>query len=283
MPPLPPSISPEVLLDRYDLFFLDAYGVLVDARGPLRGAAQFIENLKARGKEMQLLSNDASRLPASIAKRLQGFGLPVEEQEISSSGMLLAPYFAEAGLRGRSTVVLGPEESMAMVEAAGGVLVALGDDDAEVVVVADEAGFDLLPGIEAVLTTILRRLDRGQSVALVLPNPDLIYPKEDDGYGLGVGAIALWLEKAIQIRHPGLGIRFVHLGKPDGRAFCMAAARASSFDPARTVMLGDQLPTDVAGAAAFGIDSVLLGSGLTRLDERIAEVTPRPTWICEGL
>ena len=52
--PSPTQTSVRELLDHYDTFFLDAYGVLVTGRGPLQGAAPFIELLRAERGRFQL-------------------------------------------------------------------------------------------------------------------------------------------------------------------------------------------------------------------------------------
>ncbi|HEY0715794.1 MAG TPA: hypothetical protein VGF45_24130, partial [Polyangia bacterium] len=49
------------LLERYETFFLDAYGVLVRSSGALPGAAEFLARLRQAGRPHFILSNDASR------------------------------------------------------------------------------------------------------------------------------------------------------------------------------------------------------------------------------
>jgi ribonucleotide monophosphatase NagD (HAD superfamily) len=51
----------------------------------------------------------------------------------------------------------------------------------------------------------------------------------------------------------------------------------------RVVLIGDQLATDIRGANDFGIDSALVGTGLTRLEREWADDDPRPDWLLETL
>ena len=136
----PPEISVEELLGRYDVFFIDAYGVLVSSGGALPGAASFLRRLAAAGKESLIVSNDASRSPATSAARYGRFGLPVEADRILTSGLLLGDHFAAAGLRGARCIVLGTDDSEAYVRDAGGEVVRPDDDSAKVLVVADDDG-----------------------------------------------------------------------------------------------------------------------------------------------
>jgi HAD superfamily hydrolase (TIGR01450 family) len=257
----PPRTTVEQLLERYDGFLLDAYGVLVDGSGPLPGAASFLQTLIDGGRSFVVLSNDASRLPETAASRYRGFGLPIDPDHMVTSGSLLPAHFEQAGLQGRRCIVLGPEDSLRMVRSAGGEPTEASDDAASVIVVCDDAGYPFLPAIEATISSALRRLDRGEPVHLVLPNPDLTYPKAPGEVGLTSGSVAMVIEAALRVRFGDDAPRFTALGKPHGPIFAAGCERLGT-DPVRVVMLGDQLGTDIAGASAFGLDSVLVGTGL---------------------
>ncbi|MCP5152128.1 MAG: HAD hydrolase-like protein [Ectothiorhodospiraceae bacterium] len=264
------------------MLLLDGYGVLVDGSGALPGAAAFLRRLGAVGREHLLLSNDASRLPETTAARYRALGVPIPLDRILTSGMLLVDHFASADLVARPCVALGPEDSRRLVERAGGQLVTPGDDAAEVVVLCDDDGYPFLPTLEAVVSALVRRIDRGDAVHLVLPNPDLTYPKAPGQIGIAAGAAALVVEAALRLRFGDAAPRFTALGKPHPPIFAAARRQLGLGAEARTVMVGDQLATDIAGANAAGIDSVLIGSGLSRLDALPLD-GPRPTWTLAGL
>jgi ribonucleotide monophosphatase NagD (HAD superfamily) len=189
-------------------------------------------------------------------------GLAIETDRIITSGSLLKGYFAQNRLTGSRCVVLGPEDSVRYVELAGG-LVVTPDDEFDVVVIGDESGFPFLDTVDSVLTGLIRKLDHGENVHLVLPNPDLIYPKSDRDFGITGGGIALILEAALQQRYPGkCNLHFDRLGKPYDVIFKEALRRSGTRN---MVMIGDQLATDIRGARAFGLDSVLVASGITNM------------------
>jgi HAD superfamily hydrolase (TIGR01459 family) len=278
----PPSITVDELLARYDLFLLDAYGVLVSSAGPLPGAAAFLERLIAAGKEFLIVSNDASRLPATTAARYRRFGLPVPVERILTSGMLLAEHYAQHRLAGARTIVLGTEDSCTYVREAGGVVVPAHDDSAEVLVVADDDGYNFLDTLNTVVTVLLRRLGRGARTHLVLPNPDVVFPRGEDAFGITAGGIAAVLEAVIRLRDHSGSHRFIPLGKPHPPLFAAAAKRYDGVDRRRMVMLGDQLHTDIAGAVGFGLDAVLVETGVARFHQ-LAESDVRPTYLLPGL
>jgi HAD superfamily hydrolase (TIGR01450 family) len=279
---LPASIDLEGLLARYEVLLLDAYGVLVDAGGALEGARDLIEAIGRHGRRFLVVTNDASRSPETMSRRFGRLGLSIGPEQIVSSGSLLMPYFAAHGLGGSRCVVLGSDDCREYVRAAGGVVVPLETDDREVrvVVLGLHTGEGLLAALDRVLTICLRKIDRGEALALLLPNPDLIYPSGEGAYGVASGSFAVLLEAAIGIRAPEAAISFVRLGKPNAPIF-EAALRRAGCDSSRVVMVGDQLETDIRGARGAGIDSVLVTFGVTRRVEEGLPPELRPTYLLE--
>ena len=240
------------------MVLLDAYGVLVTSGGPLPGAAAFIARLNAGDTPYFIVSNDASRLPETAARRYQGFGLAIDESRFITSGQVLTDWFAREGIAGARCVVLGTADSRTYVERAGGRPVDH-TEPFEVVVIADESGFPFLEVVDGVLSAMIRAFDAGQAVRLVCANPDLVYPKPS-GFGIASGSVALVLEAALELRYPGRGPRFERLGKPFPALFEAALRRSGTRD---MVMVGDQLETDIRGARGFGLDAVLVSTGVS--------------------
>ena len=272
----------DALLARYDAFLLDSYGVLVDSERALPGAIAFVERLEHENKAWLVLSNDASRLTATSARRYRRLGLPIDEERILTSGDLLAPHVASRGLQGARGIVLGPDDSCELVRRAGMEVVAYDHPAPDAVFVCDDEGYPFLPAVEQVISTIIARTEAKQPVDLVLPNPDVVYPRSPGRIGITAGSVALVIEAALRLRLSSRCPAFARLGKPHRPMFDEAVARLRLDDRHRTVMLGDQIATDIAGACAFGIDSVLLGTGLTDTRAELGE-GPHPTWLLHTL
>ena len=267
------------LIEQYSALLFDAYGVLVDKAGPLAGACELVSHLNTAGRTYFVLTNSASRLPGNMASGLQEMGLEVPAERLITSGMLLEPYFEAQALTGKACAVLGTNESVEYVKLAGGMPVPAGED-AEVIVIADQAGFPFVETIDAVLSALFRRLDVGQSVHLVLCNPDLVYPFSPGRYGITAGSLAAMLEAVLRERYHDRGLDFVRLGKPYSPIFEEASRRAGTRD---MVMFGDQLATDILGARRFGIDSALVLSGLARESTADWPEDMTPNYVLESL
>lgn len=263
------------LIERYELILFDAYGVLVHSAGALPGAGETIARLNKLGQPYAVLTNDASKLPATAAARYQGFGLDIPVERIIASGLLLQAYFERHQLNGARCIVLGTPDSHLFVEQAGGKIVPA-DSPCDVLVVGDENGFNFVETVDATLSSLFRTIDAGQRVRLVLPNPDLIFPHGEDRFGIAAGSVALIFEAALRRRYPQrTDLVFDRLGKPHGDLYETAMAR---YGTRNAVMIGDQLETDIAGAVACGIDSALIATGVSMVDNATSASAIRPTF-----
>ena len=270
-----PRVCIGQLIERYDAVLFDAYGVLVHSDGALPGASETIATLNSTRKPYAIVTNDASKLPDTAAKRYQGFGLDIPSERILSSGMLLRDYFERHGLHGAACTVLGTDGSRHFVEQAGGTVVPA-TEACDVLVIGDENGFSFVETVDAALSSLFRAIDQGRKVRLVVPNPDLIFPHGHGGFGIAAGSVALIFEAALQRRYPERDdLIFDRLGKPQPDLYHSAI---SMLGARNAVMIGDQLETDIAGAVASGIDSVLIATGVAHVDKSVPVSGIRPTY-----
>lgn len=265
------------LIATYDGILLDAYGVLVDAAGALPGARELCTTMVDRGIRFAVVTNDASRSQATYVRRFTKLGLTIAADQIITAGSLLPAYFQTRGLAGARTLVLGTADSHAFVVEGGGIPVALTPGiEIDAVAICDDAGTPFLDGIELALSAIIRAVEAGRRPALVLPNPDLVYPKGGGELGFTAGAMALLVEAALARRFPDHPLVFDRLGKPGPELFLAGKQR---LGVERVVMIGDQLETDIAGARAAGLDAALL-AGISRWNPRAAIA---PTYLLADL
>lgn len=283
MPQLPTTTALE-LSERYDVVLFDAYGVLVRSDGAIEGAAELITRLNAAAKPYFVLTNDSSRLISTSAARYHEVGLDIPVERVITSGSLLTRYYREHDLIGAPSLVLGEGDAVEYVRRAGGEVIAPSPDArAEVIVIGELSSSDLGAVLNDILTVTLRAIDAGRPPRLVLPNPDLIYPRSADTYGLTAGSIARMFEVILADRYPGREpITFDRLGKPHPFIYEEGAVLAG-VDKSQMVMIGDQLATDVRGALDFGVDAALVRTGLTSLDNLGDDWPCTPTWLVSSL
>jgi ribonucleotide monophosphatase NagD (HAD superfamily) len=281
-------VNLDYLFRTYRAFFIDAYGVLVTSSGALPGARDFIERLKSERREYFILTNDASRLPETAAAFYAKQGLEIPVERVLTSGLAVGEAFREAGLHQPRCAVLGTADSLEIIRRSGAITIeAHPDAEYDAVVIADDSGFEIIPTLNALLTSVHRMIKRGKMPRLFLPNPDLLYPRGEDAFGFTSGSVARLFELGLERLHPhpapDLSLKFTPIGKPEPFLFEMALARAGVARH-EAVMIGDQLTTDVLGANRVGLASVLMATGLTQLPlpENLAPER-KPTYIMTRL
>lgn len=277
---LPATITTEEIAERYEAVLLDSSGVLVNEQGALEGASEFLELLQSSSIPYLVVTNDASRLPESAARRYQRMGLSVEVEQILSSGMLVADHLRQAGLDDQPACVLGTREARQFLVREKVPLVEAGDDRARSLIVADTGDYDFVDAVEKSISMLLRALREDRPLELVCPNPDLLYPSGPDSVGFTAGAIVALIEASVRSRFPGRPIEFTRLGKPHPALFERAVAILGTR---KVVMVGDQLQTDIRGACDFGVDSVLLTRDISDVAAAINFAGQRPTFMMKSL
>ena len=267
-----PRVTLDDLIDRYNVILFDAYGVLAGSKSVVPGAVEAIDRLNELGKPYYVLTNDASALPETTAARYSRMGLYIDADRIITSGSLLPRHFQESGLTGSRCVVLGTDDSARYVEAARGCMVSC-VQEFDTLVLGDQSWPKFLETANRVLTALFNKIDKGQGVNLVLPNPDLIYP-DGNGFGFASGTAAMMFESALALRYPGRSdLRFTRLGKPHAAMFEEALRRSGTMD---MVMIGDTPETDIRGANDFGIASALVETGTAAVDVSLLPRADRP-------
>ncbi|PJN08092.1 TIGR01458 family HAD-type hydrolase [Streptomyces sp. CB01635] len=232
---------------------IDIDGVLTVSWEPLPGAVEAMERLRAAGLPLALVTNTTSRTRASICARLTGAGFPVSVDDILTAPTVTAAYLREHHPGARClllnagdiqddltgvTLVNEPEEhSGADADTAGNV---------DVVVVGgagDEFGY-------AALNRVFHHLQRGAHLVAMHRN---LYWRTADGLDLDTGAFLLGLERAARVEAS-------ITGKPS-EAFFAAALAHLGAEPSTTLMVGDDIESDVLAAQRSGVTGALVKTG----------------------
>jgi HAD superfamily hydrolase (TIGR01459 family) len=274
----------EPLIDRYDGFLLDQFGVLHDGRAPLPGALEALRLLKAARRPVALLSNSGRR-SAPNAERLSRIGIPRRLYDLIVTSGETAWQERRAG-GSRIFGALGPR---CLLFARGGDRSAIEGLDLQPVEDVGQADFVLLSGLhadpavhagcrEALAVALDRRL------VVICTNPDLV-SIEGTHHVEGPGAFAA--------RYAAAGGEVRYVGKPWPEIY-RHAMDALGLPPERLVAIGDSLDHDVAGAGGLGIDSVLIAGGIHReafaaaptpaamleaVRRVVGQCTSRPQWL----
>jgi HAD superfamily hydrolase (TIGR01459 family) len=246
--------------DRYDAILCDVWGVVHNGIAAHAAASDALMRFRAIGGRVVLVSN-APRPGSAVAMQLDRFGVPQEAFDaIVTSGDLTRASVVER--IGQVLHHLGPPRDLPIFE---GLPVRFGSvEEADYVVCsgfeAEDEGHesveDYRPRLEA-----MRRRD----LWMLCANPDLIVER---------GPLLVPCAGAIAQAYEAMGGDVYYAGKPHRPVYEQAvatAARLAGRDIAleRVVAIGDAIRTDIAGAAGFGIDSILVARGIHSEDLRL--------------
>ncbi len=237
------------LIDRFDAFLFDSFGVLNVGDMPVPGATACIEALRRAGKQVMVLTNAATGSIASLPGKYSQLGFDFTSDEIVSSRQVLAMSLAQPPLVDWRWAIAAPGNA-AIEEIVKNYSIVEGRDAG----LSDVDGFILLStsGWNEDHATALRHALRERPRPVLVGNPDLVAPREG-GLSLEPGCIAHELLDEM----PGLYVSF--FGKPFGNAFEEALRRLPAYICRdRVAMVGDTLHTDILGGAAAGCRTVLV-------------------------
>lgn len=243
--------SLEQAADLYDGFLLDAFGVLNVGQVAIPGAVARMASLRARGRQLCVLTNAASFTRDQLLSKYRRLGFDFTADEVVSSRDVAAA---------RLQTIL-PGGTWAALSAEGDSF-----DDIPATVIDAIARPDALQAADGVLflssarwtperQALLARALRDRPRPLVIANPDLVAPQEG-GLSCEPGLFAHALLDHARLDAADLPVHW--FGKPFGDAFADAIAR-TGLPAHRLAMVGDTLHTDTLGGAAAGCGTVLVG------------------------
>ncbi|HEY7053521.1 MAG TPA: HAD-IIA family hydrolase [Mycobacterium sp.] len=251
------------LAARHDCLLLDLDGTLFRGSQPTVGA---IETLATVGNPILYLTNNASRSAAEVAEHLRELGFTAKPDDVVTSAQAAARLLA-AKLPADSAVLVVGTDALAGEVAAVGLRPVRQWSDSPVAVVQGYSPFTCWADLAEAGLAI-----RGDAL-WVAANVDVTLPSER-GLLPGNGALVAALRAATD-REPEIA------GKPQPTIFRDALSRG---DFRAALVIGDRLDTDLEGANAAQLPSLMVLTGVSTAEEAMfAPARQRPTYLANDL
>lgn len=230
----------------------DMDGVLWRGAIALPGIGEFFDLLLARDLEFVLATNNSRNTPADYVQKLTKMGIQdIQERHIVTSGTATVSALQTRYPAGSDLFVVGGDGLKQMIVRAGFHLA-----ESAVVAVVCGIDFDLTYGKLRTATLLIRG-----GADFIGTNPDSSFPSPE-GLVPGAGSILALLESATG-RAPTI------IGKPM-RGMFEATLGVLGTQPQETLMIGDRINTDIAGAKALGMQTALVLTGVESPDSLAA-------------
>jgi len=284
-----PSIAS--VLDRYDGFLIDQWGVMHNGIESMEHANECVDLLAKANKKMVIVSNSPGDEHGTLkALHKMGFDPQHFVGGAVTSGMLATEYIRETYPKSRALVFgwLNPAAPSVepFLERCGDLELVDWNKLREEEMEKPFADVLILQGNEAILgpmvdgersstsmgdfvfsgkmsdviDPVLKKCAQ-QKIPLLCVDPDFICVNPDGSQ--------LYMPGTVARRYEELGGSCVYFGKPHSACFQEGVQRLMKegvSDTSRIAMIGDSLHHDVKGANSIGLDSILVLGGVHRKD-----------------
>lgn len=258
------------MLNDIEHLIMDMDGVLWLGETPMPGLAAFFETLQREGIDFMLATNNATKTAELYTQKLARFGIEVAPQSILTSAETTAQYLSERHDQGTAVYIVG----------ARGLRDAFRAHNFRIVTPEEVEQGATAPLVVAGFTPEVTYHDMAMAALLINKgatfygtNADPAFPSEK-GQMPGAGALLAFIGTAV-------GVTPMTFGKPQPIMYEQALQRLGGTKE-NTAMVGDRLSTDIAGANAVGMRSILVLTGISSRED-ISDSPAKPDFVFEDI
>lgn len=239
------------IVDKYDLYFVDLWGVIHNGIKLFSNAIEVLNNLKNNNKKVILISN-APRTHETVKKFLKNLDFDLKLiDSLVTSGDVTKKYIQDN--QDKKFCHLGPPKDNDLFQGVAN-LVDQKDEFDEIICTG------LIDEIGQNISDYQRLFENwiGNKKIFICANPDEVVSRGDK-IEFCAGALAKYYKK--------MGGEVKYFGKPYEAIYDFAYNQTQSqFDTVinknKILAVGDNLKTDINGAQNFGIHSILILNGI---------------------
>ena len=244
-------------LEKYDYFIFDLDGTIYRGEHLIPNADEVVNQLKLLNKKIVFVSNKTTGTAKDYYLLLKNWGLNVEENEIINSTIVASSYLRK-NFNSEAFFAIGEDSFINEIE-------------------KSSLKYSTIPEeINIILVTLDRTLNykKLEIAARALENGARFFAANiddtcpvDDGEVIDAGSTISALQKRT---HRKLEL---HFGKPSEFMFNEIKNRLQ-FIPSKTLLIGDRLETDIRMGNEFGIDTVLVHTGVKYFPNGSENIVP---------
>lgn len=220
----------------------DLDGVAYRDNHPIPSSVQAFRTWHERGVPYAFVTNNSTKSATQFAAKLSGMGIPAIAAQVFNTISAVTMLLQQRWPPGTPVFAIGEQPLLAALEQSG---YHLTETNAEVVVLGFDSGLSY-----AKLRAAIRAALAGATV--IATNPDVLTPVHD-GYDPCVGVVTAAVAAAVPTAAP------IVVGKPDP-FMIEQALRYLGTRKQETVMIGDQVATDIMAGQSAGLRAILIAS-----------------------
>jgi NagD protein len=243
-------------------FICDMDGVIYHGNKILPGVKEFVNWMLDNNKRFVFLTNSPERTPHELSMKLERMGLQVSAEHFYTSAMATADFLVRQK-PGCTAYVIGEG---ALTKALYDQKIYMNDVNPDYVVVGETRTYSF-EKIEKAIELV------NKGAKLIGTNPDITGPTER-GVMPATGALVAPIEIAT-------GKKAYFVGKPNP-LMLRHGLRILDCHSQDIAFIGDRMDTDIIAGIESNVDSVLVLSGVTSIED-IEQFPYRPKYIINGV
>lgn len=250
-------------MKQYKAYLIDLDGTMYTGTNEIDGAAQFIDYLNSHDIPHLYVTNNSTKSPEEVAKKLRQMNIDAQPEEVVTSALATANFISN-------------EKSNASVYMLGGDGLKTALIDKDLTLKVDKNVDYVVIGLDEKVTydkLAIATLGVRNGAKFISTNPDVSIPKES-GLLPGNGAIT-------SVVSVSTGQQPQFIGKPESIIMDIAMD-ILKLEKSEVAMVGDLYDTDIMSGINAGIDTIHVQTGVTSYEEIQTKDTP-PTYSFKDL
>ncbi|MBI5974135.1 TIGR01457 family HAD-type hydrolase [Staphylococcus canis] len=250
-------------MKHYKGYLIDLDGTMYKGSEEIPGAREFIEYLNTHHIPHLYVTNNSTKAPEDVVKKLATVGIEATPDEVITSAMATADYISQQ--QPNATVYMIGDDGLKTALASQDLKI-LDDINVDYVVVGLDENINYEKLSKATLAV-------QQGATFISTNQDPSIPKEQ-GFLPGNGSLTSVI--TVSSKHNP-----IFIGKPE-TPIMEQALEAIQLDKSEVAMIGDLYDTDIMAGINVGIDTIHVQTGVTSEAEAMSKATP-PTYSFKDL
>lgn len=245
-------------MKKYQGYMIDLDGTIYRGKEKIPAAKRFIDRLRAQGRDYLFVTNNSTKTPEKVAENLRtNFDIPASAENVYTSALATADYLADLDPKKRTVYVIG---ELGLKQALLDKGFRFEETNPDYVVVGLD--YDVTYHKFELATLAIKR-----GAKFIGTNADTNLPNER-GLVPGAGSVIALVECSTQQKA-------TYIGKPE-TIIMKKALNKIQLSKDQVVMVGDNYMTDISAGINFGIDTMLVYTGVST-KEQVAAKPIQPT------